>query len=156
MARAIQVGYHHRMRTIRLLMADRGLGGAIVSLIAYLVVLQGLVGAVADGAMAGSAPSPGAVLCSGGIAATGDDGTGPDAGHPPCCTVLCRAACLTGACLPPAPAAMPGTPTGTPGATMAEAVPAAGPRTVRLVPEARAPPPPITLMSGLDDLNQKA
>lgn len=141
MARAAEVGYQGSMRIMRLLMADRGLGGAIVSLIAYLVVLQGLMGAVAGGTMAGSAPSPATVLCSGALVPTDDTGSGPDAGHAAaCCTALCRATCLTGACLPPTPASLPLPRTALSGAPMAVAVAAAAPRAVRLVPEARAPP----------------
>lgn len=139
MAPAIQVGYHHPMRIIRLLMADRGLGGAIVSLIAYLVVLQGLVGAVANGAMAGTPASAGTVLCSGRVVPAGDDGTAPAAGHAPCCMALCRAACLTGACLPPPEGGLDAA-AGATAVPMPEAVIAGGPRTLRLLPHARAPP----------------
>jgi hypothetical protein len=140
MAPTVRVGYQVAMRAIRLLMADRGLGGAIVSLIAYLVVLQGLVGAVSDGAMAGPAAASGFVLCSGSVVPTGPDGDGSGDGHPSCCMALCRAACLTGACLPSASIGTPAPPAGTSGPPMAEAVRSAEPRPVRLVPEARAPP----------------
>lgn len=121
-------------------MADRGLGGAIVSLIAYLVVLQGLLGAVADGAMAAPAAVPGGVLCSGGFAPTDPDDTGRDADHATCCMALCRAACLSGACLPGDGSASAFGRVSDPAQTVAETNRAGAQHAGRLRPEARAPP----------------
>lgn len=125
------------MRTIRLVMADRGLGRAIAALLVYFVVLQAVAGAVATAGMASPSSPAGIVLCSGAtVPASGDHGSERHA----CCSALCRTACAAASCHAPAAPAL----AGSIDRRVAHAAPAShgvtGPRPHRLVPEARAPP----------------
>ncbi|RCS22734.1 DUF2946 domain-containing protein [Phyllobacterium salinisoli] len=84
------------MKTIRLVLKDRMTATATAVLVAYLLILQGLVGAMAQGSMAASAIDPLHVICSASGDATIDlpaDQHGPAkmAVDCPCCA-LCRLA----------------------------------------------------------------
>ncbi|MBB2970571.1 DUF2946 family protein [Mesorhizobium sp. RMAD-H1] len=85
------------MKAIRRILRDRISATAIAVLAAYFLLLQGLLGGMAQGAMAASAVDPLHVICSSSGAATIDqpgDQNGPagKAADCPCCT-LCRLAC---------------------------------------------------------------
>lgn len=93
----------HGMRRIRHILGDRSKGGLLLAFLAHALLLQGLLGAFAHGAMAAAAAGPGIVICSpSGMADGGrtDDGglAHLDLGDA-CCTVLCRAACAAGPAL---------------------------------------------------------
>ncbi len=125
------------MRTIRLLMADRGLGRAIAALLTYFVVLQALSGSVANASMADAGPDA-VLLCSGNSLPVSDDRT--EDRHQSCCTVPCRLACFGAGALVPS-ASWLGSPGGQIGSRVVTApAPRAIPRLSRLIPEARAPP----------------
>ncbi|PRD41896.1 hypothetical protein C5748_19670 [Phyllobacterium phragmitis] len=86
------------MKTMRLVLRDRVSATAIAVLIAYFFVLQGLIGGMAQGAMAASAVDPLHVICSSSGAATID--LPADQHDPtktvvdcPCCT-LCSLASM--------------------------------------------------------------
>jgi hypothetical protein len=86
------------MKTLRRILSDRMSATAIAVLAAYLLLLQGLIGGMAQGAMAASAVDPLHVICSSSGAAVADlpaDGNGPakKAADCPCCT-LCRLASM--------------------------------------------------------------
>ncbi|MCT7373712.1 hypothetical protein [Chelativorans salis] len=132
------------MRTMRGMLGDRLRGGILAALVAYVMLLQGLVSAFAQGALA--APQPGStfIICSLTGAAPGTEGTvGGDplerAAHH-CCAALCHAAASHSPALPTAdlgPAFAPEGPT--PLHFTAPEIPPR-PDALGLSSEARAPP----------------
>ena len=86
------------MRAFRHFISDRLSGGVVAALVAYVVLVQGILGAYGQGAMAaandGGLPF---VICSsaGAIAADDAGSTAPagKAGSHECCTALCHLAC---------------------------------------------------------------
>ncbi|WP_163269274.1 hypothetical protein [Chelativorans alearense] len=129
---------------MRCMLGDRLRGGVLAALIAYVMLLQGLVSAFAQGALA--APQPGStfVICSLTGAVPGTEGTVGDgplerAAHH-CCAALCHAAASHSPALPTAdlgPAFVPeaGTPPHLPALEVSPRPSALG-----LSCEARAPP----------------
>lgn len=132
------------MKSMRHILGDRLTAGILTALVAYVMLLQGLVSAYAQGALTGSQPGSTFVICSltGAVPGTEDYVDEPleRAAHQ-CCAALCHAAASFAPILPPAD---PGP------AFIAEAGPRlyfptrhAPPRPsiLGLLPEARAPPP---------------
>lgn len=82
------------MKMLRRMIGDRASAKAIAVLAAYLLLLQGFVGAVTRSAMAASAVDPLHIICvSGGLPAV-DDGSLKGAADCPCAS-LCRLAATT-------------------------------------------------------------
>jgi len=84
------------MRSMRRILADRLAAGLLAAVVAYVMLLQGLVSAYAQGALAGSQPGSAFVICSPTGAIPGTDDTPGDtplerAAHD-CCAALCQAA----------------------------------------------------------------
>ena len=85
------------MKAMRLLLRDRASAGTIAVLIAYSLLLQGLLAGMAQGTLATSAVDPLHVICtsSGAVSVAPDDENGSSpvkSIHCPCAT-LCRLAC---------------------------------------------------------------
>jgi hypothetical protein len=128
---------------MRHIMGDRLTGGLLAALVAYVMLLQGLVSAFAQGALA--APQPGStfVICSLTGAVPGAEGTTDDplerAAHH-CCAALCHAAAAQSPILPAidlGPAFEPQTEALSHFPTFQEQL---RPSVAGLLPEARAPP----------------
>lgn len=93
---------------MRRILGDRLSGGIFAALVAYVLAVQGLLSAFAQGALAAPRPDTGFVICSlaGGVSAR------PDRSHLPleraahhCCAALCHAAAAHSPALPAADAA---------------------------------------------------
>jgi hypothetical protein len=94
------------MKSLRKLLKDRWSGGLLAAAMIYFLAIQGLAGAIAQGAAAGSLQDPAFIICSsfsdhgrnGDPTAPSDDGD-----HHAFCAVLCQVSFARAATLPGTP-----------------------------------------------------
>ena len=116
------------------------MGWVTAGLVAYFMLVQGLLTAYAKGVMAADPLDPGFIICS--PLETADR----SAGHPledlvvDCCSSICQAACAIGPVAASSAEAMPAAPVLRPHAWFRHAAPRAPPSEIGLASDARAPP----------------
>jgi hypothetical protein len=132
------------MKTMRLIMRDRLWSGAIAAALAYLLVLQGLLAGMAQGAMAAASAGPLPVICTshGVIAAdSSPEGESPgDAFLRLHCATLCQLAAGAAPAVLGAQASFLQAPQRQPIAIIPAPADISQPVIQALIAEARAPP----------------